>query len=142
MVEAREQTDNFEMGELQPHIEKKLKEIIEEAVQKQAEVGKHYNKYYIWIRFRKDPYANNSLHIYPQCRKTRPSPYQDPNHSLWSVTQMNKITPEWSVMDAGMRQYVLANKSLYNDQTVAMALDYQNDKLEKIEDYLVDGKIL
>lgn len=141
MQEAREKTDSFEMGELQPYIEKRIKDTIEEAVQKQAEAGKHYPKYYVWLRFRKEPYANNALHIYPQCRITRPSPYQDPNHALWSITNMNDVKNEWSVMDRGMRDYVLKNQNQFDPHTVRQAIDYQKDKLEKREDYLVDGKI-
>jgi hypothetical protein len=141
MLKAREQTDRFEMGELQPYIEERVKNIIEKAVQKQAEAGKFYPKYYVWLRFRKEPYTSNAIHIYPQCRITRPSPYQDPNHSLWMVEHMNKITPQWSVMDRGMREYVLKNPNQFDKHTVQQAIDYKKDRLEKIEDYLVDGKI-
>lgn len=142
MEEARNKTDRQEVGDVSEYVNKRVLEAIEEAVQKQAEAGKFYPKYYIWHRYRKEPYANNTLHIYPQNRITRPSPYQDPNHALWSVTNMNEVKHEWSVMDQGMRDYVKANPNTFHQDTVKQAHDYSNDKIEKLEDYVVGGKVI
>jgi hypothetical protein len=142
MQKAREMTDRMEIGEVQPYVEKRVLECIEEAVNLQSEAGKFYPKYYIWHIYTKDPYANNTLHIYPQNRLTRPSPHQYPNSALWSVTNMNEIKHEWSVMDAGMRKYVKANPNMFHQDTVRSVKDFSNDKLEVLSDYLVDGKIM
>lgn len=142
MEEARNKTDRQEVGETLEALLIHLKDMIEEAVQLQAEKGKYYKQYYIWVRFRKEPYANNALHIYPQCRITRPSPYQDEDHILWSVTNMNEVKFEWNVMSKEMTGFVLANKPMFHEQTVQNAQKYTADKIEKLEDYVVDGKII
>lgn len=141
MLEASQLTERQEVGETNEALMKQLKGIIEEAVNLQAEKGKFYKQYYIWIRFRKEPYTANALHLYPMCRLTRPSPYQDKDHILWSVTNMNEVKFEWNVMSDELTNYVLANKPMFHDHTVAMAKAYKEDKLEKLDDYLVDGKI-
>lgn len=142
MLEARSKTDRQEVGETLQVLLKHLENLIDEAVNLQAEKGKFYKKYYIWIRFRKEPYANNALHIYPQCRLTRPSPYQDEDHILWSVTNMNEIKYEWNVMSEEMTAFVLANKPKFHEQTVAMAKSYKEDKIDKIEDYMIGDKVI
>jgi len=142
MNEARKQTTAMEVGEVSEYVGKKVIELIEEAIQMQADEGKFYTIYYIWHRYRKDPYANNTIHIYPMNRMTRPSPYQDPNHALWSVRNMNEVKLEWSVMDQGMRDYVKANPNEFHNDTVKSAHDYSADKLESIDDYIVDGNII
>lgn len=145
MEKARTITDRQEVGETLEALLKQLKSMIEESVNQQAEIcmkkGFNLPKYYIWYRFRKEPYANNTIHIYPMHRTTRPSPYQDKDHILWSVTNLNEVKYEWNVMSDEVTNYVLANKPKFHDQTVQMAQAYKQDKLEKLSDYIVGGAI-
>jgi hypothetical protein len=142
MIEAKKKNDHQEIGDVSGYLCHRFKERIDEWVNLQSEKGKFYKKYYIWVRLRKEPYAPNAIHILPQLRLTRPSPYQDTCHILWSVTDMNRVDFEWNVMDASHRKYVLDNKTMFHEQTVGMAQAYKKDKLEKIDDYLVGDQIL
>ena len=139
MVEAREMTGHQEVGEtLQPLLEK-FKNIIEDAVQANHDKGVT-GKYYIHIIVRKEPYTANALHIYPMCRRTRPSPYQNEEHFLWSVEE-GKITPEWNIPCRGTLKYILANPHNFDPQYVFQLKQYVKDTLEKESDYLVQGEL-
>ena len=140
MLEARAMTSASEIGEIQPDIERRFKEIIQDAVQANHDNGVR-GKYYIHIILRKEPYANNALHIYPQCRRTRPSPYQNEDHFLWSVDGA-KVTPEWNIPSQEVTGYILAHPNKFDPSYVTMLRSYCSDKLEKMEDYLVNDKVI
>lgn len=141
MLEARAMTDRQEIGETVGPLMTRFKEIIEDAVQKNHEKG-ITGKYYIHIWVQKEPYAQNALHIYPQCRRTRPSPYQGNDHYLWSVTDGGKVTFEWCIPKKEVVQYILKNPNEFDVNYVRMIRQYCADKLEKIEDYLVQDKVI
>jgi hypothetical protein len=141
MLEARAKNDLQEVGATVEPLMKRFQEIIEDAVQKNYEKGVQ-GDYYIHIWVTKEPYAQNALHIYPQCRRTRPSPYQGNDHYLWSVKDGGKVTFEWCIPKKEVLTYILANPNEFDVNYVAMLKRYVGDKLEKIEDYLLDGKIV
>lgn len=141
MLDARKQTDRQEVGETTEALMDQFKRIIEEAVQANYEKGVT-GKYYIHIWVNKEPYAQNTLHIYPQCRRTRPSPYQGHDHYLWSVEDGGKVTFEWCIPKRQILQYILDNPHKFDVKYVQMLRKYMSDKLEKIEDYLIKDKIL
>ncbi len=140
MQEAALLTDNQEVGETLEAVTDRFKDIIEDAVQKNYENGVT-GKYYIHIWLQKEPYANNTLRIYPQCRRTRPSPYQGHDHYLWSVDDGGKVNFEWCVPKKEVLAYILKNPHEFDVKYVKMLKDFCNDKLDKLDDYLVNGKI-
>ena len=140
MEEARNKTDHQEVGETVEPIMAKFQKIIEEAVQANYEKG-ITGKYYIHIWVQKEPYAQNALRIYPQCRRTRPSPYQGNDHYLWSVDH-NKVSFEWCIPKKEVLTYILHNPNEFDAEYVRMLRKYALDKLEKIEDYMVNGKAI
>jgi hypothetical protein len=97
MLEAASIKEHQEVGEIMPDLMEKFKNIIEECVQGNYDKGIK-GKYYIHIWVQKEPYANNTLHIYPQCRRTRPSPYQGNDHYLWSVEDGGQVNFEWCIL--------------------------------------------
>ena len=141
MIEAREKTDSQQIGETSNALMGKFKEIIDESVQKNYEKGVT-GKYYIHIWVTKEPYAQNSLHIYPQCRRTRPSPYQGNDHYLWSVQEGGLVNFEWCIPKKEVLAYILNNPNKFEKNYVTMLRKYCADKLEKIEDYIVKDKII
>lgn len=141
VLEARAKTDYQSVGETLEALMPKFKEIIDEAVQKSYDAGIK-GKYYIHIWVQKDPYAQNALHIYPQCRRTRPSPYQGHDHYLWSVENQSHVKFEWCIPCKEQLNYILANPHKFDPEYVSMLKKYTQDKLEKLDDYLVDGKVI
>jgi hypothetical protein len=141
MLEAAAKSDRQEVGETVEPLMDRFKEIIEDAVQKNYEKG-ITGKYYIHIWVNKEPYANNTLHIYPQCRRTRPSPYQGNDHYLWSVEDGGLVKFEWCIPKKETLNYILNHPNEFDPKYVAMLRRYCSDRLEKIEDYLVDGKVI
>jgi len=141
MLEARSKTDRQEVGETVGPLMERFKLIIEESVQKNYEKGVK-GRYYIHIWLQKEPYAQNSLHIYPQCRRTRPSPYQGNDHYLWSVEDGGVVKFEWCIPKQEVLNYILKHPNEFDANYVTMLKKYCQDKLEKIEDYLVDGKVV
>ncbi len=141
LVEAHRKTDHQEIGETVEGLMPQFVSIIEDAVQKNYENG-ITGKYYIHIWLRKEPNTPNSLHIYPQCRRTRPSPYQDNDHYLWSVEDGGKIKFEWCIPSKEILKYILANPNQFDKNYVKMLRDFSKDKLETIQDYLVQGKVI
>ena len=141
MLEARSIIDKQEVGETLEGVQERFLKIIEDAVQQNHDKGVR-GKYYIHIWLQKEPYANNTLHIYPQSRRTRPSPYQGNDHYLWSVEDGGKITFEWCIPRKEVLTYILANPHEFDIDYVRMLKKYCSDTLEKHEDYLVDGKII
>jgi hypothetical protein len=140
MLEARSYTDRQDIGETNEAVMKRFQDIIEDAVQKNYEKGVT-GKYYIHIWVQKEPYANNTLHIYPQCRRTRPSPYQGNDHYLWSVEDGGKVTFEWCIPRKEVLQFVLKHPHQFDKNYVIMLKKYCADKMEKLSDYMVDNKI-
>lgn len=136
---ARNITDRQEVGETMEALMKRFETIIEEAVQLEAERGTT-GKYYIHIWVHKTPYANNTLHIYPQCRRTRPSPYQGHDHYLWSVEDGGKVTFEWCIPKKEVLTYILSHPNEFDVDYVRMLRKYSLDKIEKLDDYLVTTK--
>jgi len=82
------------------------------------------------------------LHIYPQCRRTRPSPYQGNDHYLWSVEDGGIVNFEWCIPKKEVLTYILKNPNEFDRDYVAMLQKFTKDKLEKLEDYVVDGKVI
>ncbi len=141
MLEARAKSDIQEVGETLEPLMDKFKVIIEEAVQKNHEKGVT-GKYYIHIWITKEPYAQNALHIYPQCRRTRPSPYQGNDHYLWSVEDGGKVTFEWCIPKKEVLTYILKNPHEFDKDYVIMLKKYSQDRIENIQDYMVKGKVV
>lgn len=141
MLQAGSMTNKQEVGETVEPLMKQFKEIIEDAVQKNFDKGVT-GKYYIHIWVNKEPYANNTLHIYPQCRRTRPSPYQGHDHYLWSVEDGGKVTFEWCIPNKETLGYILAHPNEFDANYIRMLKKYCNDKLEKITDYMIKDKVI
>jgi len=141
MLEARAKNDLQEIGETVDPIMSRFKDIIDEAVQKNYENGIK-GKYYIHIWVQKEPYAQNALHIYPQCRRTRPSPYQGNDHYLWSVEDGGRVNFEWCIPKQEVVKYILSHPNEFDKDYVIMLRKFAQDKLEKIEDYMVEDKII
>lgn len=141
MQEAASLTDHQEIGETTEALMERFKDIIEDAVQKNYEKGVR-GKYYIHIWLQKEPYAQNAIRIYPQCRRTRPSPYQGNDHYLWSVEDGGKVTFLWCIPKQEIVKYVLANPNKFDADYVRQLQAYTRDRIEKISDYLVDGKVM
>lgn len=141
MLEARAKNDKQEIGETVEPIMQRFQSIIEDAVQKSHDQG-ITGKYYIHIWIQKEPYAQNALRIYPQCRRTRPSPYQGHDHYLWSVEDGGKVTFEWCIPKQEIVKYILANPNKFDKNYVIMLRKYCKDKLESLSDYLVGDKVI
>lgn len=140
MAEAAALTERQEVGETNEALMAKFKEIIEDAVQKEYERGTR-GKYYIHIWVQKEPYAQNAIRIYPQCRRTRPSPYQGNDHYLWSVTDSTNVKFEWCIPSKEVATYILKNPHEFDVRYVKMLKKYFTGAMDNIEEYVVDGKI-
>jgi hypothetical protein len=136
MLEAASIKEHQEVGEIMPDLMEKFKNIIEECVQGNYDKGIK-GKYYIHIWVQKEPYANNTLHIYPQCRRTRPSPYQGNDHYLWSVEDGGQVNFEWCIPKKEVLAYILANPHEFDINYVRMLKSYCKDTLENPQDYIV-----
>lgn len=141
MIEARSMTATQEVGETLPFVMARLEEIVQECVQKTYEQGIK-GKYYIHIWIAKESYASNGMRICTQCRKTRPSPYQIHDHYLWSVEDGGRVTFEWCIPPKEILTYILANPNKFDVNYVNMLRKFCADKLEKLDDYVVDGKVV
>ena len=141
MYEASQLTERQEVGETNEALMGEFKKIIDNAVQANYEKG-ITGKYYIHIWLTKEPYTQNAIHIFPQCRRSRPSPYQGNDHYLWSIEDGGKVTFEWCIPKKEVMSYVLKNPNKFDADYVRMLRKYSLDKLEHISDYLVDGKVI
>jgi hypothetical protein len=141
MLEARAKTDHQEVGETVSPVMEKFRSIIEEIVQKEYERGTE-GKYYIHIWVQKEPYTQNALRIYPQSRRTRPSPYQGHDHYLWSVENQCNVKFEWCIPSKEILTYILKNPHEFDAEYVRMLKSYCEDKIESLEDYRVGEKIM
>jgi hypothetical protein len=141
MQEAALLMDKQEVGETLEAIMERFKQIIEHAVQANYDNGVR-GRYYIHIWLQKEPYANNTLHIYPQCRRTRPSPYQGHDHYLWSVDDGGLVNFQWCIPKKEILNYVLGNPNEFDAQYVASLRKYVGGKIEKISDYMFKGEVI
>jgi hypothetical protein len=139
ILEAKAKTDQQEVGETVGPLMDRLKVIIEDAAQKQYDRGTK-GKFYIHVVIIKDPLSSNTLKILPQCRRTRPSTYQGHDHYLWSV-ESGIVKFEWCIPSKEILGYILANPTKFDSNYVNMLRKYCQDKIEKLEDYVVNGKI-
>jgi hypothetical protein len=142
-----------EVGETVEPMMRQLKNIIEQVVQMQYDQcmkeGFDLPKYYIHIFIVKDPLASQGMGAHnilrirkPHVRVTRPSPYQDEDHYLWSVTNYDHIKFEWCIPTKETMHYILQNPHMFDKDYVRMLKLYCDDKFEKLEDYLVGDKII
>ncbi len=140
MQEAASLTGHQEIGETSEALMKHFEGIIEEAVQDNYKNGIK-GKYYIHIWVQKEPFAQNALRIYPQCRRTRPSPYQGHDHYLWSVMDGGQVNFEWCIPTKEVLTHILKNPHQFDINYVRLLKKYVSDTLEKLDDYLVEGQI-
>jgi hypothetical protein len=135
-----------EVGEILEAALPKFKAHIESIVQQQydkcMEKGFDLPKYYIWILYYKNNHTEKLVFRPAICRVTRPSPYQDEDMFLWSVTNYDHIKFEYAIPKKETLAYILAHPHEFDKDYVKMLTDYVNDKIEKVEDYLVDGKVI
>lgn len=130
-----------EVGDVLALYVDKLKYRIDRIVQNNFDKGVT-KKYYIHFWFQAIQ-TEKGVRYQPTflCRYTRPSPYQMTDHYLWSVDQGGIVTPEWNIPKKEQIAYILANPEKFDKELVIMLRKYCNDKLEKIEDYSINGKI-
>lgn len=134
MLEAAAKSDHQEVGETSEALMQRFKDIIEDAVQKNFDKGVR-GRYYIHIWIQKEPYAQNALRIYPQCRRTRPSPYQGHDHYLWSVDDGGLINFQWCIPRKEVVKHILSNPNDFDADYVRLLKSYVADKIEKLDDY-------
>lgn len=135
VTQAMNMTDSQEVGETREAIQEHLCKIFCESIEGNRKKGIK-GKYYIWIRVQKDPYAANALHLYPMCRKTRPSPYQTEDHYLWSFdSDTSDLRFEWCIPRKEITAYILDNPYKYDKDYVRMLMKYADGKLD--EEYLL-----
>jgi hypothetical protein len=123
-----------------PHI-RRMKDVIEELAQKEYDKGIR-GRYYIHSWVRQHPEEKNEFIRFTQCRLSRPSPYQDYDHALWLIDENQICHFEWSIPNKQELRYMLANPERYDPSSIKMLRRYCEDKLEKIEDYLVNDKLI
>lgn len=146
IIEAKQKTDKQEIGETISPIMKDLEKMVTKIAQDQAyrchEKGFHLDKYYIHLSIIKDPWSPNVLKVIPlPIRTTRPSPYQQEDHYLWSVTHLNHIQFEWCIPSKEILTFILKNPNQFDSNYVNMLRKYCTDKIDRIEDYTIHGKI-
>jgi hypothetical protein len=141
MQEAAALMDKQEVGETLEAVMERFKKIIEDAVQANYDNGVT-GKYYIHIWVQKEPYAQNAIRIYPQCRRTRPSPYQGNDHYLWMVEDGGKVTFQWCIPKQEVLNYVLGNPEKYDPAYVRSLRAYVKGNIENIRDYMTDGEVI
>lgn len=133
----RKSVDDVEVGQMLEYANRRIVHVINNIVQMNYDKGIR-GKYYIhfWFQPQGDQYSPNF-----QARRTRPSPYQMSDHYLWSVEDGGKVTFEWCIPKKEQLSYILNNPHEFDKDYVAMLKKYTKDKMEKIDDYLVAGKI-
>ncbi len=141
MQEAASKTEAPTVFEVTEEVMNKFRLIIDDAVQKEYEAGVK-GKYYIHIWVQKEPYAQNAIRIYPQCRRTRPSPYQGQDHFLWSVEDGGKVKFEWCIPPKEHIGYILTHPHEYDVNYIRMLKKFLKDDLEKLEDYVFEGQVI
>lgn len=135
VTEAMLKTDKQEVGETYEGIEEQFCKIFCEAIEGNRDKGVK-GDYYIWIRMQKDPYAANALHLYPMCRRTRPSPYQTEDHYLWKYeSSISRLTFCWCIPRKEVTAYVLANPTKFDPDYIINLRAYVLGELDK--EYIV-----
>jgi hypothetical protein len=153
ILEAQAKTGYQEVGETVQPLMQKLKAAIEDAAQQQYEQcmkkGFDLPKYYIHVFVVKDPLASQGMGAHnvlrirrPHCRVSRPSPYQEEDHYLWSVTNYSNIKFEWCVPQRETMKYILDNPTKFDPGYVSMLRKLVSDKFEKLEDYVINEKVI
>jgi hypothetical protein len=129
--------DGAEVGEMLKYATRRMLHVINNVVKMEYDRGIR-GKYYIhfWFQTENDGYRPNY-----QSRRTRPSPYQMEDHYLWSVEDGGKINPEWSIPKKEIRTYILEHPYEFDPEYVEMLTKYMQGTLDKISDYVVNGKV-
>ncbi len=122
-----------------PHI-KRFEDVIQELAQKQYDKGTR-GTYYIHSWVRNDPNDPKKFIRFTQCRRSRPSPYQDYDHALYLIDENLICHFQWSIPNKQELKYMLENPEKYDPSSIAMLRKYCEDKIERIEDYMVNGKL-
>jgi hypothetical protein len=134
-----------EVGEIlqsfMPKLQNHISNIAQQQYDKCMEKGFDLKKYYVWILYYKSNKEGKLVFRPAICRSTRPSPYQDEDMLLWSVTNYDHIDFEYAIPKKETLNYILANPDKFEKNHVEMLRKYVQDKIEKVEDYLVDGVI-
>lgn len=125
-----------------PKFKSHLEEIANQQYEKCMEKGFDLPKYYIWILYYKNNHTEKLVFRPAICRVTRPSPYQDEDMFVWSVTNYTNIKFEYGIPKKETLAYILANPDKFEKSHVKMLTDYVNDKIEKAEDYVVNGELV
>ncbi len=137
--------DSPEVGEVLEHVLTRLKNQIDDVVQQQYDVcmkkGFELKKYYIWYLYYKNP-KGQLVFRYPICRVTRPSPYQDEDMILFSVTNYDNVQFEYCIPKKEHFNYIMAHPHEFDKDYVIMLRNYRDDKLEKAEDYVFKGQLV
>jgi hypothetical protein len=129
VTEAMLKTDRQEVGETLEGLEEKFGKIFYEAIDGNRKNGIE-GDYYIWIRVQKDPYAANALHLYPMCRRTRPSPYQTEDHYLWKYeSASSRLSFQWCIPRKEVTANILDKPSKFHADYVRMLREYQKGEL-------------
>ncbi len=123
-----------EVGEILQAAMPKFKAHIDSIVQQQYEMcmkkGFDLKKYYIWILYYKNNHTNKLVFRPAICRVTRPSPYQDEDMFLWSVTDYDHIKFEYAIPKAETLNYILANPDQFDKEYVKMLRKYVGQELK------------
>lgn len=135
-----------EAGEILNAAMPKFKAHIDDIAQQQYDMcmkkGFNLPKYYIWLLYYKNNHTGKLVFRPAICRVTRPSPYQDEDMILWSVTNYDHVQFEYAIPKKETLNYILANPGMYDKEHVNMLRKYCNDTLEKPEDYMVGNKVI
>lgn len=136
--------DTPEVGEIIRDFMPVLKSYLDDIVQQQYDAcikgGFHLPKYYIWILYYKNNHTQKLVFRPAICRVTRPSPYQDEDMLLWSVTDYDHVKFEWAIPKKDKLKYILENPDKFDKAHVKMLRDYVEDRIEKPADYVVKDK--
>ena len=130
VTKAMQITDSQEVGATYEGLEEQFAKIFCEAIEGNAKKGV-LGKYYIWIRVQKDAYAANALHLYPMCRRTRPSPYETEDHYLWQYdTAQAQLSFCWCIPRKEITAFVLANPNDFDADWVRLLKKYKKGELD------------
>lgn len=131
------EVDGVEVGQMLEYANRRIVHVINNIVQMNYDQGTR-GKYYIhfWFQPIEERYSPNF-----QCRRTRPSPYQTEDHYLWRVEDGGKVIFEWCIPKKETLSYILKHPHEFDSDYVRMLMDYMRDKLDRIEDYAVNGQL-
>ena len=130
VTQAMKMTDRQEVGETLEGVAEQFGKIFCEAIEGNRKNG-ITGDYYIWIRVQKDMYAANALHLYPMCRRTRPSPYQTEDHYLWKYeSDISRLTFQWCIPRKEITAQILANPTKYDETYIRILRSYVKGTLD------------